>query len=586
MMLEIFAMKINLLFILLTEWTQFATLSSQTTLTQTLPNPVTSGYSRNDLSRLWKSVEHLNPVVHANITHVLEPLKNFSVGHEPPPFRPAYLQATTVHLKLPEGFRYGVATAATQVEGAVKSDGRGPTNWDWTCHNYMSWCNNFTTDVTINQYHQYKQDIQRVKAMGANTMSFSIAWTRIYPFGIRGSPVNEAGLKYYDNLIDELIRNDMEPVVTLFHWDTPLNIVSAYSGFLDEKIVDDFAYYAGTVFKHFGKKVKMWVTFNEPGVYCNQYASLPYNLTYPPGINSTTAPYTCTYQLLKAHATAYRLYKSLADQGSIAKGEIALKHDGSRPVPFNPNNPEDREAVERQADMYIGIFSQPIYGNGNYPERVLKTIPPSILPRFTKDDRKLIKGSADFYAIDAYATQVAKAPPGGIDACARNISDPNWPICRDISKSSMQYSTHSGWALGAAADPLSPWLSAVPNLLRYQLRWLTDNFPSKGGIYLSEFGFAEPYEYDRTELYQITWDERRSNYILDYLNEALLAIHEDGIPLKGAFVWSMADNFEWNLGLQQRFGLQYVNYSDPNLTRTYKLSFFQVRDFFKQHLQK
>ncbi|GJJ11077.1 hypothetical protein Clacol_005308 [Clathrus columnatus] len=510
----------------------------------TLPPAVSSGFKQEDLDRLWQSVEQILPVTTADVTEVLEPLQNFSVGPDPPRFRPAYLQANTSNLKLPEGFKYGVATAATQVEGAVKTDGRGPSNWDWACHNYVSWCNNIPPDVTINHYYLYKRDIQRAKAMGVNTMSFSISWSRVFPFGLSNSPVNEEAFQYYDSYIDELLANDIEPVVTLFHWDTPLNLISEYHAFLDGRIVDDYANYAETIFRRYGNKVNMWITFNEP-------------------------------KLLKAHATAVQRYRSLKEQGVIADGQIALKHDGSRPVPFDPNSLSDNELVERHSDLYIGIFSQPIYGNGNYPDRVLDAIPSNILPRLTPEDQALIKGSADFYAIDAYTTQVAKTPPNGIEACAKNISDPNWPICQDVSGDIPQYSTVTGWALGAAADPLSSWLGDTSSLLRYQLNWLYDNFPAPGGIYISEFGFAEPFEYDRTELYQITWDERRATYLLDYLNEALLAIYEDGIPLKGTFIWSLADNYEWNLATQQRFGLQHVNYSTPDLQRSYKLSFFQ-----------
>jgi len=554
------------------------------TTTVVLPSPVSSGFKKTDLDRLWQSVEQTVSVVDANITHFQEPLKNFTVGPEPPRFRPAYLVANTSHLKLPEGFRYGVATAATQVEGAVKAGGRGPSNWDWACHNYLPFCNNQTPDVTINHYYQYKRDIQRAKAMGVNTLSFSVAWPRIYPFGVRDSPVSEEGLQFYDDFIDELIKNGIEPILTLSHWDTPLNLIVNYGAFLNASIIEDYANYATTVFKRYGDRVKMWITFNEPHVYCSQYSSIPYNQSYTGNLNNITAPYTCIYHLLKSHGTAVKAYRELKNAGKVIDGQIALKHDGQRPIPFDPSSAEDRETVERRSDLYIGIFSQPIYGDGNYPERVRQTIPTSILPALTKEDQELIKGTGDFYAIDSYATIAAKAAPNGIEACARNISDPNWPICQDASGDIPQYTHSTGWALGASADPLSPWLADTSSLLRYQLRWLTDNFPAPGGIYISEFGFAEPFEYLRTEMYQITWDERRSNYLLDYLNEALLAIHEDGIPLKGTFIWSLADNFEWNLATQQRFGVQNVNYSTPDLERTYKLSFFQLRDFFRQHL--
>ncbi|KAK7687332.1 hypothetical protein QCA50_009838 [Cerrena zonata] len=186
-----------------------------------LPVPITSGYTQADLDQLWQSVEQSGiPVVNANITRLLEFLANFSVGPEPPRFRPAYLQANTSGLKHPEGVLYGVSTSAAQVEGAVKEGRRGPSSWDWICHNVPSTCSGETPDVTVNEYYLYKRDIRRVKAMGVNTLSFSFAWPRILPFGSKGSPVSEEGLQFYGGFIGGLLRDGVGPVATLFHWQT------------------------------------------------------------------------------------------------------------------------------------------------------------------------------------------------------------------------------------------------------------------------------------------------------------------------------------------------------------------------------
>jgi len=204
---------------------------------------------------------------------------------------------------------------------------------------------------------------------------------------------------------------------------------------------------------------------------------------------------------------------------------------------------------------------------------------------FSATEAKLIAKSGDFFAIDAYATGVSKAAPGGIAACVNDRASPFWPICADNTNNTVQWSTSDGWALGAGADFLAPWLRDAFRYLRLQLKYMSETYPAPGGLYLSEFGFTEPFEELRTDLYNIKWDQVRSDYLLDYLNEVLLSIHVDKVPLKGAFIWSYVDNFEWNSGLQEKFGLQYVNHSTPGLDREYKISFFQVRDFFRQHLQ-
>ncbi|KAK7687319.1 hypothetical protein QCA50_009825 [Cerrena zonata] len=550
-----------------------------------LPVPITSGYTQTDLDQLWQSVEQNGiPVVKANITRVLEPLANFSVGPEPPRFRPAYLQANTSGLRLPEGFLYGVSTAATQVEGAVKEGGRGPSSWDWICHNVPSTCSGETPDVTVNEYYQYKQDIQRVKAMGVNTFSFSIAWPRILPFGSKGSPVSEKGLKFYDDFIDELVKNGIEPVATLFHWDTPINLMSQ-GGFLNRSIVEDFNNYASIVFQRYGKKVKTWITFNEPLVYCAIYATFPFDATQKGGVNATLSPFICAPNLIEAHATAVQTYRGLVSQGKIAKGKISIKHDGQKPLPFDPDSESDREVADRVADFYLGLFSQPIHVDGNYPQSIEDSFPPSVLRRFTDEEKDIIKGSADFYAIDAYAVTVAKTAPGGLEACISDVNNVYWPVCQDTNPVT-QHSRVNGWPIGATADPANTGLSDTTQHMREFLKWLSEKYPSPGGIYITEFGFTEPFEVLLPELYQITWDERRANYLLDYLNEALLAINEDKIDLRGMFIWTPFDNFEWRSATQQKYGLQHVNFSAPGLDRTYKISFFQVRDFFREHLLK
>jgi len=546
------------------------------TTTQSV-QPAATAYDSSALAALWARVEASIPVEVAQITAVQAANHSFKVPDTPG--LPPSLQDHAGDRKFPEGFLFGTASAAQQYEGAVKDDGRGPSHWDYLCHTSPSSCNNYTSDVADNGRYLYPTDILRMKAMGITAYSFSISWTRIIPFGKANTTINEAGLAYYDDVIDKLLAAGIEPVVTLFHWDTPLNLVFEYGGFLNKSIVDDYEFYAETCFKRFGKKVTRWFTFNEPRVYSSEYQGKPFDAYWArAGVNSTTAPYPVTYNILIAHGRAVQTYRNLVTSGAIKKGEIALKNDDSYPIPQNQDNPDDVEVAKRHFDFYVGIFSQPIYGNGNYPDTVLDTIPAEILPRLTASDRKLIQGSADFYAIDAYRTNGAKSV-ADLQACIDNITAPEWPVCQDNSNNG-QYATLDGYALGPPADPFAPWLYNTAQYLRYQLKTLQKYFPSPS-IYITEFGFAREFEYERVDKYAILYDTDRSAYIIDYLTEALAAVLDDGIPLKGVFAWSFIDNFEWGSGLEQKFGMQYVNYT--NQERDYKLSFLTYRDFITKH---
>lgn len=379
--------------------------------------------------------------------------------------------------------------------------------------------------------------------MGVNAVSFAISWSRVVPFGKAGSPVSEAGLQYYEDLVNELLANGIKPVATLFHWSTPLNLVFEYGGFLSSNITDDFNYYANVVFQRLGKNVTTFFTFNEPrkcrctvkiaqlsrhtGVYCSQYQGPPFDAYYDQfNVNASTAQFPCSYNLLKAHGLAVQTYRNLVSNGTIAAGEIAFKNDDSVQLPKDPDNPEDVRAAARHLAFYIGIFSEPVYGNGTWPEEVRSTISTDLLPDLTSEDMALIKGSADFYAIDGYRTNIASAPANGIDACIANASDPNWPACQDGSAAG-QYTTAEGFALGPPADPNANWLYNTAQYLRYQFQQLKIHYPYNK-IYLSEFGFAEPFSYARDSQYQILTDTDRTAYYLDYLTECLNAIKEDG----------------------------------------------------------
>ncbi|KAF9002467.1 glycoside hydrolase family 1 protein [Cyathus striatus] len=519
-------------------------------------------FSSAALDKLWDIV---GPVEPPPFTTTREPQLPITLPSPPPALYPSWFSPSPKNilpnLKFPKGFKFGVATAAYQVEGAVKNEGKGPTMWDWNSRQPGGVVDNTTADVVDLQYFLYKEDVARVAALGVNAHSLSISWARIFPFATADSPVNQAGLKHYSDLIDYHLKFGVEPVITLFHWDTPIALHAYYGGFTSPNVVDDFINYAKTVFKAYNGRVKTWYTFNEPRVFCSQTGGYPFNISLAVGVNSSTAPYQCTYNVLRAHAGAVKAFREMNIQG-----EIAFKSDDFVGIPWRSNSTEDSEAVERHAAFRLGSFADPIYKTGDWPQIMKDTLPSSYLPRFTEQEKKDLLGSADFFAIDAYRTQWIVAPDVGIAACVNDTSHPLWPECDDV----VLFDSNAGWAAGPSPDPLSDsWLQATPNFLRRSLKALQTRWPTKK-MYISEFGFVEPFEGLRTELFRITEDVTRTNYFMTYLGEILLAIHEDNIPIAGIFAWAMLDNAEWSSGLTARFGIQYVNYT--TLERAYKRS--------------
>ncbi|KAF8235239.1 glycoside hydrolase [Tricholoma matsutake] len=536
---------------------------------------ISRDYSPVGFEQLWNVV---GPVGPPPFTTTRVPELPIALPSAPPALYPSWFahepKNILPNLKLPKGFKFGVATAAYQVEGAVKNEGKGPSMWDWTSRQPFAVIDNSSADVADLHYYLYKEDIERAAALGLNAHSFSISWARIFPFGTADSPINQAGLDHYSDVIDYHNEAGVEPVVTLFHWDCPLALHAYYGGFTSPNIVDDFVHYATTVFKAYNGRVKTWYTFNEPRVFCGQAGSYPFNASLATGVNSTAAPYHCSYNILKAHAGAVKAFRAMKIQG-----EIAFKSDDYIGTPWRANSTDDAAAVERHAAFRLGVFADAVYTTGDWPKIMTDTLSPAYLPRFTEAEKRDILNTADFFAIDAYRTQWIAAPEDGLAACVHNTSHPMWPECN----TPVLYDSGAGWAAGASPDPLAAiWLQATPNGLRAYLRELQKRWPTKK-MYISEYGFVEAFEYLWTDLFRITEDITRTNYFMTYLGEILLAIHEDKLPIEGAFAWSLMNNMEWQSGKSAMFGIQHVNYT--TLERTYKRSAFALSEFFASHKQ-
>ncbi|PLB49930.1 glycoside hydrolase [Aspergillus steynii IBT 23096] len=436
-----------------------------------------------------------------------------------------------------------------QVEGAVALEGRSPSIQEKLVNSTQP--KNY---VTNENYYLYKQDIERLAAMGVKYYSLSISWSRILPVVLPGSPVNEQGIAHYNDLITAVLDAGMQPIVTLLHFDTPWLFVStddnftahpeigAYNGgYYNETFVDAYVNYAKIVLSHFADRVPIWITFTEPYLYSFNFE----------GANN----------VVHAHAQVYHFYHDELN----ATGKMAIKLNDNFGVPRNPSDADDVQAANRFQEIQLGLFAYPIYLGQQYPDSVLSTLPGA--KGLDEHDLSYIANTSDFFAIDAYTAIVVSSPPGGIDACVADHSANNtlWPLCVNQREQNA-----FGWNIGYRSQT---YTYITPTYLREFLNYLWNTF--RHPIVVSEFGFPVFAEAEK-DLADQRFDTPRSIYYLSFLSEILKAIHEDGVSVVGALAWSWADNWEFG-DYDQQFGMQVVNRTTRE--RFFKKSFFDVIDF-------
>ena len=455
-------------------------------------------------------------------------------------------------IKFSNDFIWGTATSAYQIEGAYNADGKGPSIWDSFCTIPNRIKNNDNGNVGIDHYNRYKEDVALLKSQGFKAYRFSISWSRIMPEG-KGK-INEDGVAFYSNLIDELLKNDITPWVTLYHWDLPLALEMENDGWLNPAIANYFEEFAKVCFERFGNRVKNWITLNEPWVV----AILGYGQgVFAPGRISNSEPYLAAHHLILAHAKAFKLYKTSFKH---QKGSIGITNNCDWREPLT-NKPADIEAAERALLFFLGWFADPIF-LGDYPQ-VMKDRLGDRLPKFTKDEKELIKNSSDYFGLNHYTTMYAAEDDhsgikssvygnGGIseDQDVILTQDKNWPL------------TAFNW-------------SVVPWGCYKLLEWISKRY-NNPDIYITENGFACN---DRLENGEVK-DVDRLDYFKQYLQACNEAI-ENGIKLKGYFAWSLFDNFEWASGYSVRFGINYIDYK--TLKRIPKASALWFKEIIKNN---
>uniref|UniRef100_A0A8D0L3Y9 Lactase n=1 Tax=Sphenodon punctatus TaxID=8508 RepID=A0A8D0L3Y9_SPHPU len=451
----------------------------------------------------------------------------------------------------PDNFVWSVASSSYQIEGAWREDGKGLSIWDRFAHTPLKISNSENGDVACDSYHKMETDVALLKEMGVPYYRFSVSWPRILPDGTTRQ-VNEAGLRYYERLVDALLAANIKPQVTIYHWDLP-QALQNIGGWENDTIVQRFKEFAEVLFERLGDKVKFWITLNEPYViaYLGHGAGVS-----APGISLRPgqAPYTVGHNLIKAHAEVWHLYNETfrPSQGGVISITISSDWAEAR----NPYKQEDISAARRYLQFLAGWFSNPIFKNGDYPE-VMKTrirerslaqgLTKSRLPEFTESEKQRIKGTYDFYGLNHYTSVLA--------------SNLNYPalISSYDSDRGVATVTDRTWL-----DSGSFWLKVNPPGFRKLLNWLKEEY-NNPPIYVTENGISERGNVGLND----TW---RIHYYRSYINEALKAIVFDGVDLRGYTAWCLMDNFEWATGYAERFGFHYTNYTDPSLSRIPKES--------------
>lgn len=468
----------------------------------------------------------------------------------------------------PKGFVFGTASAAYQYEGAVKEGGRGPSVWDTFSHSFGKISDGSTGDVAVDQYNRYKEDVKLMKTMGMDAYRFSIAWSRLFPNG--SGEINQPGVDHYNSLINALLAEGIEPYITLYHWDLPQALHDKYTGWLNPQIIQDFAAYAEACFQKFGDRVKNWITFNEPHTFAIQgydlglqapgRCSILSHLVCKTG-NSSTEPYIVAHNVLLSHAVAANIYRNKYQPKQ--HGSIGISFDV---IWFEPvtNSTEDIDATQRAQDFQLGWFLDPLMF-GDYPRSMRRRVG-NRLPTFSKSEAALVKGSFDFVGINHYTTFYAKNNSTNIIGSLLNDA------IADSGAITLPFM--DGKVIGDKANSI--WLYIVPHGIRSLMNYIKQKYGNPR-VLITENGMDDANS-PLIPIGNALKDTKRIKYHHDYLSNLLAAIKEDGCNVRGYFVWSLLDNWEWAAGFTSRFGLYFVDYKD-NLKRYPKDSVKWFKNF-------
>ena len=437
-------------------------------------------------------------------------------------------------------FRWGAATAAYQIEGAVAEGGRSPSIWDTFCRVPGAIDNGDTGDIACDHYHRWPEDIGLMRRLGLDSYRFSIAWPRVLPDGT--GRVNAAGIDFYDRLVDNLLDAGVTPFPTLYHWDLPQTLQDR-GGWPARETAFAFAGFASVVGERLGDRVTDWFTINEP--LCSAWIG-HLEGTMAPGIKDLSLAIPASHHLLLGHGLATAALRAAAP-GPVRIGAVL----NLSPCDSASDSDADVAAATRADGHTNRWWLDPLYGRG-YPADMIEVY--GIEPPVRDGDLEAIATPMDHFGLNYYFRQVVTDDPTGDPPFARMVSVPDWTL------------TAMGWEV--YADGLEQLLVRLSD--EYGVR----------RIYVTENGSAWP---DEIEPDGNVEDKDRIAYLEQHL-EACLRAARRGAPVAGYFAWSLMDNFEWAYGYAKRFGLVHVDYETQR--RTIKASGYRYADIIRTHRER
>jgi beta-glucosidase len=435
-------------------------------------------------------------------------------------------------VRFPDGFSWGAATAAYQIEGAWDEDGKGPSIWDTFSHTPGRVHGGDTGDVACDHYHRWREDVALMRELGLKAYRFSVSWPRVLPEG-RGR-INRPGLDFYSRLVDELLEAGIAPALTLYHWDLP-QALQDEGGWGSRGTIDAFVGYADVLSRELGDRVALWMTHNEPWVVAFEGHATG---EHAPGLRDPRLAVRVAHNLLVSHGLAVPVLRANGAR------EVGITIN-AWPVAPASEDAEDAAAAERSYARDVSWFLDPLYGRG-YPREILRTYERlGWAPDVRDGDMEAIAVPIDFLGLNYYSRSKVRFDPG----------DGPWHEA-DVREDG-EY-TEMGWLV--YPDGLFDLLTRVSD----------EQAPAD--VYVTENGaaFADEVSPDGG-----VHDERRVSYLREHFRAAARAI-EAGVPLRGYFVWSLLDNFEWAEGYSKRFGIVRVDYDTQR--RTIKDSGYFLRD--------
>jgi 6-phospho-beta-glucosidase len=470
------------------------------------------------------------------------------------------------HVKsFPTGFLWGAASAAYQVEGAWDADGKGLSVWDVFTKLPGKTFQGSNGDVAVDHYRRYKEDVALMAEAGLKAYRFSVAWPRVYPRG-RGE-INAAGLEFYSRLVDELLSRDIEPILTLYHWDVPQALMEEYGAWESRRIIEDFTSYCIRLYKQLGDRVRYWVSLNEQN-YNFHHGFL--TAMHPPGVKDRKRFYEANHIAFLANARAIEAFHQYVPNGKIGP---SFAYSPAYPL---TSDPRDVLACEN-AEAFTNEWWLDVYCWGRYPEVPLRYLCEQGLgPTIHDGDLEILrKGIPDFLGVNYYQTITYEAnPPDGVAEGTMNTTgrkgsgeETGIPGLYKTKRNPHRETTNWDWAI----DPVG---------LRIGLRRLTGRY--RLPVLITENGLGAVDVVGASEKVE---DEYRVTYLRSHVDQCRQAI-SDGVDLVGYCVWSFTDVLSWLNGYQKRYGLVYVNRDETDqrdLRRIRKRSFYWYRDVIRSN---